>query len=53
MSIQEAVKFAYAIKPERELKWYLALTDSIIGTIQCADACTKEQCDKLDKVCTS
>lgn len=47
-SIKEAVELAYAKPPD--LKWYLALTDSIIGTIQCADACTKELCEKLDEV---
>ena len=47
-SIKEAVESVYVEK--LALKWYLALNDSIIGTIQCADACTKELCDKLDEV---
>ena len=47
MCIKKAVKCAYAANPE--LKWYLALTDSIIDTIKCAN----DQSDKLDSVCTS
>ena len=49
MCIKKAVECAYAANPE--LKWYLALTDSIIATIQCAN--TKDQRDKLDSVCMS
>lgn len=49
-SIKEAVELAYAKPPESDLKWYLALSDSIVGTIQCADACTKELCEKLEEV---
>ena len=49
MCIKKAVECAYAANPE--LKWYLVLTDSIIGTIQCAN--TKDRRDKLDSVCMS
>lgn len=47
-SIKEAIELAYAIEKPPDLKWYLALSDSIVSTIQCADVCTKELCEKLE-----
>ena len=51
-SIKEAVELACHEDPKlRNLKWYLAMTDSIVDTIQCADAGgTTDLCNQLDKV---
>ena len=50
-SIKEAVELASHEDPtKRDLKWYLALTDSIVGTIMCADGGSSDLCKRLDKV---
>ena len=52
-SIKEAVELAcQEDSKERDLKWYLAMTDSIVGTIQCADGGSTELRERLDKVYT-
>ena len=51
-SIKEAVELACHEDPKQhDLKWYLAMTDSIVDTIQCADpGSTTHLCKQLDKV---
>ena len=50
-SIKEAVELACHEDPEKiNLDWYLALTDSIVGTIQCADGGSADQAKHLDEV---
>ena len=52
-SIKEAVELAFHKDPEKvDLKWYMALTDSIIGTIQCADGNSADQWKQLHEVCS-
>ena len=46
-SIKQAVKLA---ANESKLDWYLAMTDSIVGSIMSADACTEKEQENLAKV---
>ena len=46
-SIRKAAELAMKGK---ELDWYLAMTDSIIGSVMSADACTESEKEKLAKV---
>jgi hypothetical protein len=52
-SIKKAVQLAKKAVDEKDpdkLSWYLAMTDSLVGNIMSADACTESEQEKLDKV---